>query len=93
MKQAQVQIGNTYLTYIGQTLARVVVMRAYPCSGRTRFVVRREGEIRDLPKYRTAAALRETSDRQRDQKPEPYPEIQDFSAGNDIEDDVICAIP
>jgi hypothetical protein len=61
MKQADIQIGGRYLTYIGQSLCPVVVVRlADPgyFDKRSRFVVRRENETTPLPKSRTAAALR-----------------------------------
>ena len=65
MKQKDVVIGETYLTRIGEELARVVVVsihadRPYMREKvRTTFTVRREGETVHLPKRRTAAALRE----------------------------------
>jgi hypothetical protein len=78
MKQANIIIGATYETYIGQTLARVVVLGSYP-PGRyekhMRFRVRREGETKELPKHRTAAALRLCA---RTRTPEAYSEIQDY---------------
>ena len=64
MKQKDVVVGNTYLTYIGTTLSRVVVVQirepipGYDRSRCARYVVRRENEERSLPKFRTAAALR-----------------------------------
>ena len=61
MKQNEVKLGGTYLTYIGESLARVVVVRTQAPNGfhnRTRFVVQREGECKPLPKSRSAAALR-----------------------------------
>jgi hypothetical protein len=59
MKQADVKEGETYLTLIGGNLAKVVVMQAVTGFGtKTRFIVRRQEEVRALPKYRTAAALR-----------------------------------
>jgi hypothetical protein len=58
MKQAEIQIGGCYLTYVGGGLARVVVVRRETNrNGRTVFVVRRFGGL-ILPKARTAAALR-----------------------------------
>lgn len=68
MKQADVVVGNTYLTYIGQELSEVVVVakiEGNPDSRwrdekRTSFRVRRVGEDKPLPKRRSAAALRET---------------------------------
>ncbi len=66
MKIAEVVIGQTYLTKVGETLVRVMVVdkvHGYgsPYSDRRtqdKFRVRREGEARVLPKARTAAALR-----------------------------------
>jgi len=63
MKQKDVVVGGTYLTYIGQVLARVVVMQVreqipgYDWK-KPRLLIRRENEERCLPKLRTAAALR-----------------------------------
>lgn len=63
MKLKDVTYGETYLTKIGESLARVVVLGeayrgTYRGNGPTRFWVRREGEVTRLPKPRTAAALR-----------------------------------
>jgi hypothetical protein len=62
MKQKDVVVGGTYLTYIGQVLARVVVMQVRePIVGyqwKQRYVIRREGKDRALPRFRSAAALR-----------------------------------
>lgn len=67
MKQANVQIGATYETRIGEEIARVVVVRMVTELTRgafgskrnqTRFEVRREGESKPLPKLRAASALR-----------------------------------
>lgn len=70
MKTEDVKVGETYLTKIGDTLARVVVVRkrqgipSHPGAfGRVRkerdtFEVRRENEDRVLPKTRSASALR-----------------------------------
>ena len=66
MKTKDIVVGSTYLTYIGQTLSRVVVVSvvegredAFFSSGRrTRFRVRRQSESTSLPKPRSAAALR-----------------------------------
>jgi len=83
MKQAEVKIGGVYLTYIGQTLAPVVVV-ARCCPGRygygkhTRFLIHRENEVSPLPKHRTGAALREMPIHT-NRAPEPYPDIQDRS--------------
>jgi hypothetical protein len=69
MKQADIKIGSTYMCYIGTSLAHVVVtgrVEGYVIAGRRvsdRFTVRRVGEDKDLPKARTAAALRPSSDR------------------------------
>lgn len=71
MKTEDVKVGETYLTLIGDTLARVVVVqRRQGCPARDTmfgrkpkerdtFDVRRENEDRVLPKPRSAAALRE----------------------------------
>jgi hypothetical protein len=64
MKQKDVVVGGTYLTYIGQVLARVVVMQVrepIPGYKKPRLLIRRENEERCLPKLRTAAALRHLS--------------------------------
>lgn len=66
MKAKDIKIGETYLAKIGESLARVVVIRQtegrtdYTTgrSGPVRFVVRREGEATPLPKPRTASAMR-----------------------------------
>lgn len=59
MKQADVKVGETYWTKIGEQLAKVVVVGTrVDLKGRTRFTVRRLSEGRYLPKSRTAAALR-----------------------------------
>jgi len=59
MKQADVKVGETYLTYIGTNLCKVVVMREEQNSdNRTVYRVRRVQENCLLPKPRTAAALR-----------------------------------
>jgi hypothetical protein len=90
MKQSEVKMGETYRTYIGQFLCRVVVVGKHDAdrfNKRTRFVVRRVGETRDLPKARTAASLRPIPPgsifpMKRDITPptrtEPYAEIQDI---------------
>lgn len=64
MKQSEIQIGGVYLTYIGEELAPVEVI-SIKTSGNlfskrtlTRYVVRRVGESKPLPKARSAAALR-----------------------------------
>lgn len=71
MKTKDVQIGATYLTYIGESLAPVVVLRKIDGvddsrmhlygfrKSRDTFEVARVGENKPLPKRRTAAALRE----------------------------------
>jgi hypothetical protein len=77
MKQDEVKMNGTYLCYIGQTLARVVVVGRHDAdrfNSRTRFIVRRIGETKDLPKSRSAAALREVKP---SRAPESYPNIQD----------------
>jgi hypothetical protein len=61
MKTKDVVIGGEYLCYIGATLSRVIVV--VPCedyNGRKKFLVRRAGESRHLPKSRSASALRDT---------------------------------
>ena len=60
MKTKDVVIGETYLTKIGNSLARVIVVELRPdsFSGRPRFLVRKEGDDRVLPKSRAASALR-----------------------------------
>lgn len=69
MKNAEVQINGRYFTYIGEALCPVIVVRLVPGNPnslfgkRTSYVVRREGESKDLPKSRTAAALRLTDDK------------------------------
>lgn len=105
MKQAEVVVGCTYQTYIGQTLARVVVLGSYP-PGRyekhMRFRIRREGETKELPKHRTAAALRacvhsggfHTSELQHAQAngvcAEAYSEIQDTQVRPLYRDEPFC---
>lgn len=65
MKNADVSIGGTYLTYIGEELCRVVVIgrRETAYSKRVAYVVRREEQTQALPKVRTPAALRPANPR------------------------------
>jgi hypothetical protein len=59
MKQAEVEIGGTYYTRIGEELAPVVVVyKTTDYKGKTVFAVQRVEDDRILPKHRTAAALR-----------------------------------
>jgi len=65
MKQAEIQVGGTYLTRICGSLAPVVVVekvepsRQYDRPGtHTRYRIRREDSSSILSKPRTAAALR-----------------------------------
>lgn len=61
MLKKDIVIGNSYLTIIGGNLCPVVVMSIREPNSwnkRTTYIVRRIGESRDLPKSRTAAALR-----------------------------------
>ena len=62
MKTKDIVIGGEYLTKIGEARARVIVVAERPdsFSGRMRFLVRRAGEDRVLPKSRSASALRDT---------------------------------
>ena len=87
MKLADVVIGETYLTKIGGNLVRVVVVRKaekpgfnYSSRRQASFAVRRAGEVRELPKSRTAAALRPLP-----QKPaspeEEMARLVDYAAG------------
>lgn len=61
MKQADVKIGGTYETRIGDYMVKVIVVdEIKDCySGRTRFRVRKRTEDRVLPKSRAASALHE----------------------------------
>lgn len=63
MKQHEVKMGATYLTKVGETLVRVVVVRTYSFATRrgTGFVCKREDNGNVLPKARRAAALREVT--------------------------------
>lgn len=61
MKEKDITVGKVYYTYIGSDLEPVTVVGilepdAY--NKRTRFLIKRKGESRILPKARTAAALR-----------------------------------
>lgn len=66
MKEADIKVGEVYLTRIGESLCRVIVVQkregyrltALSKKSRTTFDVRRENEDRVLPKPRSAAALR-----------------------------------
>lgn len=85
MKLKDVVIGETYLTRIGERLARVIVVgtREDTFSGRTRFLVRRVGEDRVLPKSRAPSALREFLTPRNKQVPilvEPTPESEAFES-------------
>lgn len=68
MKRTDVKVGGVYLCYIGTFLAHVVVtgtVEGYVLAGRKipdRFTVRRLTEGKNLPKPRTAAALRICTD-------------------------------
>jgi hypothetical protein len=85
MKLKDVVIGEMYLTRIGERLARVIVVgtREDTFSGRTRFLVRRVGEDRVLPKSRAPSALREFLTPRNKQVPilvEPTPESEAFES-------------
>ena len=59
MKTKDVVIGGEYLCYIDATLSRVIVVAPYEdYNGRKKFLVRRAGEWRHLPKARSPSALR-----------------------------------
>ncbi len=62
MKHKDVVVGNTYETKIGGELARVIVRcETTDLKGRNKWRVRREDGNTDLPKARSAAALREVT--------------------------------
>lgn len=69
MKQKDIKVGGTYYTYIGETLAAVVVVREVSDvhwlnkKRTTRYQVARVGETAWLPKLRSAAALRERDEK------------------------------
>lgn len=66
MKEKDIVVGKVYYTYIGSELEPVTVVgTAEPdrYDKRRRFLIKRHGESRILPKARTAAALRETADK------------------------------
>ena len=65
MKQADVQLDKVYYTYIGKDLCPVVVtgIMAAHNGRKTTFRIRREGDTVNLPKPRTAAALRQTPEK------------------------------
>lgn len=64
MKTHEVVVGETYLCKVGEALAKVTVVAKVTgretCGRKDRdsFIVRRVGTDINLPKYRTAAALR-----------------------------------
>ncbi len=53
MKLAEVKVGEVYWTKIGNDRYKVLVVSQIE----KRFIVRRVGETKDLPKARSAAAL------------------------------------
>ena len=62
MKQAEVKVGETYETKVGQVWVPVVVVeKVTDWKGRTRFRVRRSDNSKVLPLDRTAAALQPVS--------------------------------
>ncbi len=69
VKQADVKIGGTYYTYIGEQLTAVIVVSAQKdvrFGGKnviTRYRVRRPEQTEALPKLRSAAALREKNEK------------------------------
>ena len=88
MKTADVVIGATYLTRVGGSLVRVVVVRkenplAFSTLRRrqVRFTVRRVGEERVLPKTRTASALRPAPERKQTSAAEDTARLVDYTDG------------
>ena len=60
MKQAEVKVGETYWTNIGNALAAVVVLSSFEdYEGKLRFRVRRLEDTKPLTNARSAAALRQ----------------------------------
>lgn len=57
MKQDDVYVGSTYMTYIGKKLSRVIVTDEKFYDHTKEFQLRRQGGREYLPKWRTAGEL------------------------------------